>query len=54
MEVKAEVLSIAKLSDYFFVVPDYQREYVWTFHFRADAKLWYVKEIVLCNLFVFE
>lgn len=29
MEVKAEVLSIAKLSDYFFVVPDYQREYVW-------------------------
>ncbi len=29
MEVKAEVKSITKLKDYFFVVPDYQREYVW-------------------------
>jgi hypothetical protein len=29
MEVKAEVKSIAKLKDYFFLVPDYQREYVW-------------------------
>lgn len=29
MEIKAEVKSISKLSDYFFVVPDYQREYVW-------------------------
>lgn len=29
MEIKAEVKSISKLKDYFFVVPDYQREYVW-------------------------
>lgn len=29
MEVKAEVIQIQKLKDYFFVVPDYQREYVW-------------------------
>ena len=29
MEIKAQVHSIAKLKDYFFVVPDYQREYVW-------------------------
>jgi uncharacterized protein with ParB-like and HNH nuclease domain len=29
MEIKAEVKSIEKLKDYFFVVPDYQREYVW-------------------------
>lgn len=29
MDIKAEVKSIAKLKDYFFVVPDYQREYVW-------------------------
>ena len=29
MEIKAQVESISKLKDYFFVVPDYQREYVW-------------------------
>jgi uncharacterized protein with ParB-like and HNH nuclease domain len=29
MEIKAEVKSISKLKDYFFIVPDYQREYVW-------------------------
>lgn len=29
MEIKAEVKSIQNLKDYFFVVPDYQREYVW-------------------------
>lgn len=29
MEIKAQVLNIAKLKDYFFIVPDYQREYVW-------------------------
>jgi uncharacterized protein with ParB-like and HNH nuclease domain len=29
MEIKAEVKSIENLKDYFFVVPDYQREYVW-------------------------
>jgi hypothetical protein len=29
MEIKAEVKSITKLKDYFFLVPDYQREYVW-------------------------
>ncbi|WP_394808137.1 DUF262 domain-containing protein, partial [Nitrosomonas sp.] len=29
MEIKADVKSIDKLRDYFFVVPDYQREYVW-------------------------
>ena len=30
MEIKAEVRSIENLKDYFFVVPDYQREYVWS------------------------
>lgn len=29
MEVKAHVHTIAKLKDYHFLVPDYQREYVW-------------------------
>ncbi|CAA0168134.1 conserved hypothetical protein [Tenacibaculum maritimum] len=29
MEIKAEVKSISKLKDYFFLVPDYQREYIW-------------------------
>lgn len=29
MEIKAQVQNIAKLKDYFFIVPDYQREYVW-------------------------
>jgi hypothetical protein len=29
MEVKAQVQTIAKLKDYHFLVPDYQREYVW-------------------------
>lgn len=30
MEIKANVHNIAKLKDYFFIVPDYQREYVWS------------------------
>lgn len=29
MEVKSDVLTIEKLKDNFFIVPDYQREYVW-------------------------
>jgi hypothetical protein len=29
MEITADVKSIAKLKDYTFIVPDYQREYVW-------------------------
>jgi len=29
MEINADVKSISKLNDYFFIVPDYQREYVW-------------------------
>ncbi len=29
MEIKAEVKSIENLKDFFFIVPDYQREYVW-------------------------
>lgn len=29
MDINADVKSISKLKDYFFVVPDYQREYVW-------------------------
>ncbi len=29
MEINADVKSISKLKDYFFIVPDYQREYVW-------------------------
>lgn len=29
MEIKAQVKNIEKLKDYYFLVPDYQREYVW-------------------------
>jgi hypothetical protein len=29
MKIEADVRTIQKLKDYFFVVPDYQREYVW-------------------------
>lgn len=29
MDIKAQVQNISKLKDYFFIVPDYQREYVW-------------------------
>ncbi|KAA3652000.1 MAG: DUF262 domain-containing protein [Bacteroidetes bacterium] len=29
MNIEANVKSISKLKDYFFIVPDYQREYVW-------------------------
>jgi len=29
MQINADVHSISKLKDYFFLVPDYQREYVW-------------------------
>lgn len=29
MKIEADVKSISKLSDYYFLVPDYQREYVW-------------------------
>ncbi len=29
MDISADVKSIDKLKDYFFIVPDYQREYVW-------------------------
>src|SRR6218665_241647 len=29
MEIKADVKKIESLKDYFFIVPDYQREYVW-------------------------
>lgn len=35
MEVKAQVHTIAKLKDYHFLVPDYQREYVW----KADDQV---------------
>lgn len=35
MEIKADVKSIADLKDYYFVVPDYQREYVW----KADDQV---------------
>lgn len=29
MDIDAHVRSNAKLEDYFFIVPDYQRKYVW-------------------------
>lgn len=35
MDIKADVKSIIKLKDYFFIVPDYQREYVW----KADEQV---------------
>jgi uncharacterized protein with ParB-like and HNH nuclease domain len=31
MEIKADVKNIESLKDFFFVVPDYQREYVWDY-----------------------
>ncbi|VXA83127.1 conserved hypothetical protein [Acinetobacter sp. 8I-beige] len=35
MKIEAQVKSIEKLKDYFFLVPDYQREYVW----KADDQV---------------
>ena len=35
MKIDAQVKSIEKLKDYFFLVPDYQREYVW----KADDQV---------------
>lgn len=35
MNIDAQVKSIKKLKDYFFLVPDYQREYVW----KADGQV---------------
>lgn len=35
MKIEAQVKSIKKLKDYFFLVPDYQREYVW----KADDQV---------------
>ena len=35
MKIDAQVKSIKKLKDYFFLVPDYQREYVW----KADGQV---------------
>ena len=29
MEIKAQVHNISRLNNYHFLVPDYQREYVW-------------------------
>src|SRR6266576_1687189 len=29
MEIKADVKKVEALKDFFFIVPDYQREYVW-------------------------
>jgi len=39
MKVKAEVKSIDKLKDYFFIVPDYQREYVWQVNDQVEQFL---------------
>lgn len=35
MKIDAQVKSVKKLKDYFFLVPDYQREYVW----KADDQV---------------
>lgn len=35
MEIKAQVRNVLELNDYFFIVPDYQREYVW----KADDEV---------------
>lgn len=40
MKIEADVQSISKLKDFFFLVPDYQREYVW----KADDE---VKQFLL-------
>ena len=39
MDIKADVKSIKSLKDYFFVVPDYQREYVWEADKQVDRFL---------------
>lgn len=39
MEIKAQVQNITKLKDYFFLVPDYQREYVWKVEDQVDQFL---------------
>ena len=36
MKIDANVLSIEDLEKYYFVVPDYQREYVW----EADKQIY--------------
>lgn len=39
MEIKAQVHNISKLKDYHFLVPDYQREYVWKADDQVDQFL---------------
>lgn len=39
MEIKAQVQNILKLKDYYFLVPDYQREYVWEADDQVDQFL---------------
>ena len=39
MEIKAQVHNISKLKDYYFLVPDYQREYVWKMDDQVDQFL---------------
>ena len=39
MEIKAQVRSIENLMEYFFHVPDYQREYVWQAHDQVEQFL---------------
>lgn len=39
MEIKAQVHNISKLKDYYFLVPDYQREYVWKVDDQVDQFL---------------
>ena len=39
MEIKAQVRSVSKLAEYFFLVPDYQREYVWKAHDQVEQFL---------------
>ena len=39
MKIEAQVHNITKLKDYFFLVPDYQREYVWKVDDQAEQFL---------------
>ncbi len=42
MKIDAQVKSIEKLKDYFFLVPDYQREYVWKADDQVEQFLRYI------------
>jgi len=49
MDIKADVRKIEQLKDYFFSVPDYQREYVWQADIHVDRFLQDINEVFQPN-----